>query len=207
MAFGLSVFKRGTIRREHWIFAVVGIFALVGLLCSLILSVDKLQLLEHPTQQLSCSLNAFLNCTTVMNTPEASLLGFPNSFIGLAAYGAIFAIAVGGLMGTKYARSFMLLLQLGLVVEILFAYWLFFDSVFTIRVLCPFCLAVTFSSTVILMSITRYNILEDNLYLTEAHQKRLEKIISKDYDKMIFVGWVVLMIALVLLRFPGIFSS
>jgi len=200
-------FRRGLIRREHWVYGVVAVFASVGIICSLILSVEKLQLLEHPSQQLPCSLNAFLNCATVMNTPEASLLGFPNSFIGLMAYAALLAVAVSGLMGTRHARGFMALLQLGVTVEILFAYWLFFDSVFTIRVLCPFCLAVTFSSTMIFAAITRYNILEQNLYLSPKTQASLERFVAKDYDKMAIAGWIVLMVALVLVKFPGIFSS
>ena len=200
-------FNRDLIRKEHWIFGVVAVFATVGLLCSLILSIDKLQLAEHPTQQLPCSLNAFVNCTTVMNTPEASLLGFPNSFIGMMAYAILLTVAVASLFGTRFPKPFMALLQLGVTVEIIFAYFLFFDSVFAIRVLCPFCLAVTFSSTMIFAAITRYNILEKNLYLAPKTQTTLEKWVSKDYDKLAVAGWVAAMIALVLVRFPGIFSS
>lgn len=202
--FGL---RRDLVRKEHWIFGVVAVFATIGLLCSLILSIDKLQLAEHPSQQLPCSLNAFLNCATVMNTPEASLLGFPNSFIGMMAYSVLLTVAVASLFRARFPKSFMALLQLGVTVEIMFAYWLFFDSVFTIQVLCPFCLAVTFSSTMIFAAITRYNILEKNLYFAPKTQAALEKWVSKDYDKLAVAGWVVVMVALVLVRFPGIFSS
>jgi len=205
MTFGM--WRRDLIRKEHWIFGVVAVFATVGLVCSLILSIDKLQLAEHPTTQLPCSLNAFLNCTTVMNTPEASLLGFPNSFIGMMAYAALLTVAVAYLFGAKLPRNFMALAQLGVAVEIIFAYWLFFDSVFAIKVLCPFCLMVTFSSTMIFAAITRYNILERNLYLSGKTQHAFEKWVSKDYDKMAVAAWVVGMIALVFIKFPGIFSS
>src|SRR6266702_1410371 len=181
----LSMFNRDLVRKEHWIFGVVAVFATVGLVCSLILSIEKLQLLANPHTQLPCSLNAFLNCATVMNTPESSLLGFPNSFIGMMAYSVLLTVTV----------------------EILFAYWLFFDSVFAIKVLCPFCLAVTFSSTMIFAAVTRYNILEKNLCLSPKTQATLEKWMNKGYDKVFVAGWVVAMIALVLVRFPGIFSS
>lgn len=206
MAIFGNIFNKDLIRKEHWIFGVVAVFAGVGLLCSLILSVEKIHLLENPNQTLSCSINAFLNCATVMNTPESALLGFPNSFIGMMAYAAILAVAVAELFGTRHTKGFMLLFQLGVCVEILFAYWLFFDSVFIIQVLCPLCLFVTFSSTMIFAAVTRYNILENNLYLSERTQRMLEKAISRDYDKMFVAGWVVLMIALVLAKFPGIFG-
>ena len=200
-------FNREKIRKEHWIFGVVAVFAAVGLICSLILSIEKLQLAENPHQTLPCSLNAFLNCATVMNTPEASLLGFPNSFIGMMAYSVLLTVAMVYLFGAKLPRNFMMLLQLGVTVEIIFAYFLFFDSVYVIQVLCPFCLAVTFSSTVIFAAVSRYNILEKDLYFAAKTQNILEKWVSKDYDKAFVAGWVVLMVALVLIRFPGIFSS
>lgn len=202
-----SMFNRDLIRKEHWIFGTVAVFAAVGLLASLILSVEKLHLLENPNATLSCTVNVFLNCATVMNTPEASLLGFPNSFIGLMAYSVLLTVAIAYLFGAKLPRNFMALAQLGVTVEIIFAYWLFFDSVFVIQVLCPFCLMVTFSSTMIFAAITRYNILEKNLYFSLKTQAWLEKMVQKDYDKMAIAGWVVAMIALVLVRFPGIFSS
>lgn len=202
----LGIFDREKIRKEHWIFGVVAVFALVGLLCSLILSIEKLHLLENPDANLPCSINVFLNCATVMSTPEASLLGFPNSFIGMMVYPVLLTVAVIGFMGVRLPRPFMLLLQLGVTVEILFAYWLFFDSVFAIKVLCPFCLAVTFSSTMIFASITRYNILENNLYFAPKTQQLLEKFMARDYDKVAVTGWIVLMIMLVLVAFPGIFS-
>lgn len=203
----MSLFKRDLIRKEHWIFGVVAVFAIVGLLASLILSIEKIQLAEHPNAQLPCSVNAFLNCATVMNTPEASLLGFPNSFIGMMAYAMVLTVAVAYLFGAKLPRGFMALVQLGVAVEIIFAYWLFFDSVYFIRVLCPFCLLVTFSSTMIFAAITRYNILEKNLYLAPKTQAALEKFVGKEYDKLAVIGWIVAMFALVLIKFPGIFSS
>jgi uncharacterized membrane protein len=203
----VQLFNRAKIRREHLIFGVVAVFAAVGLICSLILSIEKLQLAENPNQALPCSLNAFLNCATVMNTPESSLLGFPNSFIGMMAYAVLLTVAIAGLFGTRFPKGFMAVAQVGVTIEILFAYWLFFDSVFAIKVLCPFCLAVTFSSTMIFAAITRYNILEKNLYLADKTQQTVEKWVSKDYDKVAVAGWIVAMVALVLVRFPGIFSS
>ena len=204
MKFG--IFDRDKIRKEHWAFGIMAIFASVGLLCSLILSIEKLQLLENPDAALSCTVNVFLNCATVMQTPEASLLGFPNAYIGMMAYSVLLTVAVIGLSGVRLPKAFMALLQIGVTVEILFAYWLFFDSVFAIQVLCPLCLAVTFSSTMIFAAITRYNILEDNLYFAPRTQKLLVRAIEKDYDKMLIAAWVVAMIALVLVRFPGIIS-
>lgn len=201
-----GIFNKDIIRKEHWAFGVVAVFASVGLLCSLILSVEKIHLLENPDQTLSCSINALLNCATVMNTPEASLLGFPNSFIGMMAYAAILAVAVAELLGTRHTKPFMLLFQLGVAVEILFAYWLFFDSVYIIQVLCPLCLFVTFSSTMIFAAVTRYNILENNLYLSPRTQEKLTGLVNKDYDKMAIGGWLVLMIALVIIKFPGLFG-
>jgi hypothetical protein len=119
----------------------------------------------------------------------------------------LLTVAITYLFGAKLPKNFMAVAQLGVTVEILFAYWLFFDSVFMIQALCPFCLAVTFSSTMIFAAITRYNILENNLYFSPKTQKRFEWFMEKDYDKVAIAGWIVLMVTSVLLKFPAIFGS
>ena len=195
-------------KSDYWIFGSIAFFAVAGLVSAFILSVEKLHLLQDPNATLSCSVNVWLNCASVMKTWQASLFGFPNSFIGLMAYPVIITLAVGKLLGAKYPRIFMFLAQLGvLLVGLIFAYWLFLQSVFVIQVLCPWCLVVTFSTTLIFEALLRYNIRENNLYLPPKIQRKLQMFVAKDYDKVVVVGWLVLMVALVYLQFKDYFSG
>ena len=48
----------------------------------------------------------------------------------------------------------------------MFAYWLFFQSYFVIGALCPWCLLVTLTTTTVFASLTRVNLLDNNLWLS-----------------------------------------
>lgn len=202
----LSWFNRKKIRREHWIFGTIGVLGLVGLICSFVLSVDKLTLLRDPNAALSCSINVWVNCASVMKTWQSQVFGFPNSFIGLMGFPIVMAVAAGGLMGVRYSRPFMRAFHAGIFLGLIFAYWLFFQSVFVIQILCPWCLVVTLTMTIMHEAILRHNILEKNLPFSTKTQKLLESWLQKDYDKLAVAGWIFAMVALVLIKFPGIFA-
>lgn len=193
-------------KSTRWIFGIMAVFAIAGLGSAFVLSVEKLELLKNPDAILSCSLNVWLNCASVMKTWQSQVFGFPNSYIGMICYPIVLAVAIGKLTGVKYGRIYMFLFQIGTLLGLIFAYWLFFQSVIVIQVLCPWCLVVTVSTTLIFESLLRYNILQNNLYLPAKWHDRLSNWLRKDYDKMLIVGWLVAMLGLVLVKFPQIFG-
>ena len=69
-----------------------------------------------------------------------------------------------------------------------FALWLLYTSYFVIGALCPWCLLVTLTTTLVWFAITRYNIREENLYLPKNISHKLQGWIKKDYDKLLL--WV-----------------
>jgi hypothetical protein len=97
--------------------------------------------------------------------------------------------------------------QVGYTAGLIFAYYLFFVSVFTIGALCPWCLLVTISTTLVFMSLLHYNIREDNLYLTSKTSTLLKKWIEKDYDRFLTAIILAAMIFLVLFKYhDGLFG-
>lgn len=174
---------------------------ILGLASAFVLTIEKFVLLANPEAKLSCSFNLVLNCAQVMQTPQASVFGFPNSLIGLMAFSVVIAVAVAGLSGVVFPRKFMFAAQIGYALGLIFAYWLFFQSVYVIQILCPWCLVVTFATTLIFESLLRYNLHENNLYLPKDVHKKALVFIQKDYDKLITAAWLVLMVALVYLKF------
>lgn len=189
------------------IFSVLLGAGIVGLAAAFILTVEKFHLLQDPSATLSCSVNIVLNCASVMQTWQASLFGFPNSLIGLMGYAVVITLAVAGLSGVKFPKPFMFAAQIGFGFGLIFAYWLFFQSVFVIQVLCPWCLFVTVATTILFDALLRYNLRENNLSLTKgAHAKALQ-FLEKDYDKLLVATWLVLMVVLVFVKFgEGLFS-
>lgn len=187
-----------TVKRQNkWIFGTMLFFGILGLIASFALSVERVQQLIDPHVQLVCNVNAILNCGTVMQTWQAGVFGFPNSFIGLMGFSVVITVAVAGLSGVVFPRKFMLAAQVGYWLGLIFAYWLFYQSVFVIQVLCPWCLVVTVSTTLIFETLLRYNF-------------RDHKIIGgwfrKDYDKLVTAAWLVLMAIIVVVKFQdGLF--
>ncbi len=194
------------IRSDRWIFGTMLVFGVLGLVSAFVLSVEKIHLLQDPNAQLSCSFNAVLNCASVMKTFQASVFGFPNSYIGLMGYAVVITLAVAGLGGVKFPKPFMLAAQICFGLGLIFAYWLFFQSVYVIQILCPWCLVVTFVTTILFEILLRYNLRENNLYLPQKIHQRILMWLQKDYDKFITALWLAVMVVLVLIQFrEGLF--
>ncbi|MCA9341354.1 vitamin K epoxide reductase family protein [Candidatus Saccharibacteria bacterium] len=199
--------KDDVIRDNRWIFGSMLVGSILSLIASLVLSIDALELAKNPNAILSCSVNVVINCATVNLHPTAFLFGFPNSFIGLMTEPVVITVAVAGLSGILFPRLFMAAAQVGYTLGFIFALYLFGVSFFVIGALCPWCLLVTLTTTLVWFSITRYNIREKNLYLPKKLQKNLEKFISKDYDKLTMAALVVTLIAAILIKYgDGIFT-
>ncbi len=139
-----------------WLLIIGG---MIGNICSFIISVDKIKLLENPAFKPSCDLNPIVSCGSVMSSHQGSVFGFPNPWIGLAAFSVLVTIGVGMLADAKFKRWFWLGMQIGVSLGLIFAFWLLFESVYKIHALCPYCLTVD----VVIITLFWYGL----LYLTE----------------------------------------
>jgi uncharacterized membrane protein len=194
-----------TERSNRWIFGTMLAFGLLGLAMSLWLSIERVQQLMDPNAPLICNINLIFNCGEVMKTWQAKVFGFPNSFIGLMGFPIVTTVAVAGLYGARFKRPFLIAAQICYGLGLLFAYWLFFQSVYVIQILCPLCLVVTVATSIIFETLLRYNLRENTFNLSKKHHKKVLAFLKKDYDKFIVAGWLVLMVAIVFIQFPGIF--
>lgn len=201
MLFNLFGKSKKEIESEQWIFGTMLVFGVVGLAASFVLAVEEFYLLQNPDAVLSCTINLVLNCATVMKTWQATVFGFPNMFIGLMGFPLVIMIALLGLSRVKLPRWFLIGAEIGIVFWTLFAYWLFFNSMYVIEVLCPWCLIVTFSMTMLTATITRYNLKNNIFQLSNKLHKKVAQFLEKDYDKLVVATWVVFLVALVFIKF------
>jgi uncharacterized membrane protein len=192
---------------KKWTFGTMLAFGIIGLIASFVLAVEEFHLIKNPDAILSCSFNLVLNCAAVMKTWQASVFGFPNMFIGLMAYPVVITVAVAALSGARFSRRFLIAANICYGLGALFAYWLFFNSVYVIEILCPWCLVITFSTTVLLATITHYNLQENTFGFSKGLNKSVQNFISKDYDKLVTAIWIVLLVAVVIVKFGnGLFA-
>jgi uncharacterized membrane protein len=143
-----------------WILVIGGI---IGYICSFIIMFDKVQLLKNHNYVPSCDLNPVISCGSVMSSPQGSAFGFPNPFIGLGAFPILLTIGMAMLAGAKFKRWFWLGLEAGTIFGIGFIHWLFFESVYRIHALCPWCMVVWVVTITTFWYVTLYNI--DNAYI------------------------------------------
>lgn len=126
-------------KRLSYLFIVGG---LIGVLFSGLITIEKMHLLQNADYVPPCDFNPFISCGTIMATPQASVFGFPNSLIGLVGFGIVTTIGFALLAGAQFKRWYWLGTQIGLTFAAGFIYWLFFQSVFRIGSLCPYCMVV-----------------------------------------------------------------
>ena len=187
---------------DKGVFIVMLIGGLLALIAAFVLSLEKIHLLQNPNATLSCSFNLVLNCSTVMQTWQSSVFfGIPNMYIGLMAFPVVVTLAVAGLSGAVFPRRFMVCAHIGFLLGTVFAYWLFFQSVYAIQVLCPWCLIVTFSCTLLFASMTQYALRHNIYQFSATRDKKVQTFITKGYHKLAVASWLVLMVALVFLKF------
>lgn len=119
----------------------------LGLLASLALTLDKFALLENPDAQLGCNFSVLIGCSTNLNSEQGSVFGFPNPLLGLMFWSAVLAIGVGLLAGARFAGWFWALFGLGAAAAMGLVVWFIGQSIFVLRVLCPWCM-VTWAATI-----------------------------------------------------------
>lgn len=146
------------------------ITASVGLAASFILMMEKIQLLKNPAVQLSCNISPVVSCNSVITSKQAEAFGFANPIIGLISFAVIITIAMGIFAGAKYKRWFWLGLQAGSMFGVLFITWLFYEAVYQIKALCPYCIVVWSMVIPIFVYTLRYNIMEKNIIVHKNMQ-------------------------------------
>lgn len=140
------------------------IAGLIGLGSSMTLTVEKIDILLNPAYVPSCNINPILSCGSVMITPQASLLGFPNPLLGLVAFTVVVVTGLLALTKVALPQWYWVGLTVGLLVGAVFVHWLIFQSLYRINALCPYCMvvwAVTMSLLVVVASIAYRPALQD----------------------------------------------
>lgn len=179
-----------------WLLIVGGV---IGLVCSFVLTDDEMKLLKNPHFIPSCNLNPVISCGSVMQSAQASKFGFPNPWIGLAAFAVLVTVGVSILAGAKFKRWFWIGLEMGILLGLAFAYWLLFESVYRIRALCPYCLAVDVVIITLFWYVSLYELQAGHIKLP----RRLAGVagFARRHHLDILLGWFIVLIVLILNHF------
>lgn len=179
-----------------YIFLIAGV---IGCVASFVLTYDKIQVLKNPGYQPSCNISPILSCGSVMEKQQASLLGVPNTIFGLMGFSILSAFGVALIAGAKFRRWLWLVINAGALGGFVFFIYLFFQGVYRINAICPFCFVVWMIVPPVLWYTTLYNLREGNLRATFM-KPRLKTWLAR-HQGDIMMTWYLLIFMLLLTHF------
>lgn len=145
-------------RSLAWLLVILGV---IGFIASFVITIEKIALIKDPTHHVPCNISPLISCTSVMKTPQAEVFGFPNPLIGIAGFAIVVTVGMALLARANFKRWFWLGLQGGTIFGVAFIHWLFYQSVYVIGALCPYCMVVWAVTIPIFLYTTRYNFSQD----------------------------------------------
>ena len=179
-----------------WVLVITGI---IGLAMSAILIFDEAQIAKNPNYKPSCNLNPVISCGSVISSKQAQAFHFSNPYIGLVGFSVIITTGMTIFAGAKLKKWYWLGLEGGAIFGVAFCHWLFYQSVYKINDLCPFCM-VTWVITITLFWYTSYFIFSNGFVKLPAKLKPAGQFVNKHHVD-ILVLWFVVIAALILKHF------
>lgn len=206
-----------TIKKTFPWILIVG--SIIGLVASFVLTIDTIELIKNPQADLPCNINPFLSCTSVANTWQSQIFGFPNPILGIISFSMLFAVGIMLFWGGRAKKTFWLAVNFGALLAFAFVIWFFFESVYSIGSLCIYCMIVWATTWPIFLYTTIWNFEENHFEITHpnpllqqerASKKLQEKInrfmgfVSKNHAQ-ILVAWYLIMVLLIIFQFKEFF--
>lgn len=164
---------------------------IIGIIASFVLTYDKIHILTDKGYEPSCNLNPILSCGSVMKTEQASLLGMPNTIFGLIAFSVLFTFGFLLASGAKVKRWVWIGALIAATIGVIFMHYLFFQGVYRINAICPWCFVVWMITIPTFWYITVYNLREQYLRLP-SKLARLSSLIQKYHADILFIWYLVI---------------
>ncbi|MER6174600.1 vitamin K epoxide reductase family protein [Streptosporangium sp. NPDC001681] len=171
----------------------------LGLLAAFLLMIERLHLAADPTYVPTCSINPILSCGSVMKSAQASVFGFPNPLLGVAAFCVVTTVGAVLLAGARLRPWFWYGLQLGTLAGVVFVHWLIVQSLYVIGALCPYCMLVWIATIPIFWYVTLANLHSGRIALPRGAHRAAAA--AARYHTSVLMVWMLAILGLVLQRF------
>lgn len=172
---------------------------IIGIIASFVLTYDKIHLLMDSSYKPGCNINPILSCGSVMQTEQASLLGVPNTIFGLVGFSVLltFGFLLAG--GAKVKRWVWIGAQVAATVGVIFMHYLFFQGVYRINAICPWCFMVWIITIPTFWYITLHNLRQQYIKLP-ARMAKLSALMQKHHGD-ILVLWYLIILGVIVQHF------
>ena len=177
----------------------------LGMLASVTLLHDVIELAKNPSFVPICSINPILSCTSVMASAQAEVFGIPNPVFGVIAFTMLITFGILLTAKTTFTRWIWGAALAAGVMGVIFAHWLFFQSMFVLGTICPWCSLVWVITIAIFWLLVSY-VLDHELFGT-TKKLTVMRSIWRRYRTAVLIAWYLLLIAIVFVRFNDYWMS
>lgn len=133
-----------------------------------------------------------------MKTQQADLLGLPNTVFGIAGFSTLLFLGLVLATGSKLHKNMWRLVNSAAAVGFAFFIYLFFEGVYRINAICPYCFAVWLVMPPILIYTTLYNLQTGNISL--GLSEKIKNFLLH-YHWEILTSWYVIFFGALLTHF------
>lgn len=168
-----------------YIYIIGGI---IGCFAAFALTYDKIQILKNPTYQPSCNINPILSCGSVMEKEQSSLFGIPNPIFGLMGFSSLAVIGIVLIGSATFKRWLWRAINAGAFLGFAFLLYLFFQSVYRLNNICPYCFIVWMVIPPIFWYTTIYNLQQGYIKLSN----RPKQFIMRHHGDIIILWYVLI---------------
>jgi uncharacterized membrane protein len=185
---------------KQWLPYILLVIGIIGSIASFALTYDKIHVLKNPNYDPGCNINPILSCGSVMKTEQASLLGVPNPIFGLVGFAMLATLGICLFAGAVFRRWLWLGLQAGVTAGVIFMHYLFFQGVYRIGAICPWCFVVWMVMIPCFWLISIHNLREKHLMLPGKWGGQLATFADANTGNVL-VLWYAVIFAILLQRF------
>lgn len=180
----------------YW-FIAVG--SAIGLVASFIQLMDKLTILANSSAVLVCDINSALSCSSVLNAPQASVLGPPNALISTVVFSFLLAIGLVGATGGIISKKMRFITQFIALFTLAFGTWFLSQSIFVIQSLCIYCIFNTFGLLLVNASWLRLNYLA--FKTGGKFGSFIKQLVVNNYDIPVWITFAAIIIISAMIKF------
>ncbi len=171
----------------------------VGLVSSLLQTIERINYAKHPSIPLTCDINAIFSCRNVFDAWQSSVFGFSNSLVCMLFFALTAGVALTGATGSILNRYLRSIFHFFSVFFLGFGAWYLWQSTYRIGSICIFCLFCY--ASVIFMNWAWFRLHYRELPLSKQKAAKLANFVKNGGDLFITVLWVLLFAGMIIFHF------
>lgn len=185
--------------KEQGLWLVITVGSLIGLISSLVQTIERINYALHPKVALTCDINAVFSCSNVFDAWQSRVFGFSNSIVCMIFFALTAGIALAAVTGSKINHILRYVFHFFAVFFLGFGAWYLWQSTYRIGYICIFCLFCY--SAVIAMNWAWFRLHYRELPLKKSASAKLAKFVNNGGDLFIALMWALAIAGMIIFHF------